>query len=703
MVTDQLSAPLLADPPVEDGHPMDSSRILLSMMDLARQGEQVTREDPESLDSVVARPVLRQLLAALHDRDAATMVHSRRVALLAVGMAQQLGWESRHLRVLEVAALLHDFGKIGVPDNILMKPGKLSSDEADLISVNHNIGVDILQACRLDKEVVQIVTDSQAYYDAPDETRPLGEDMHLGARILAVADAYDSLSNDQVFREGKPHEQVMEVLRGDAGTKFDGNVVDALARWVDDEGLPFLMDESHSSSVGHSGGYSEEQALSGTGALCHIFSHLYVLESLYDGFYLLDSEMRFVVWNRGVGNLLARNTLQMLGQPWSSRLIPFANPSGKRLSDRECQVHQVMSTGRPACRTLKVQQRDGSWIDVELQSLPLKGPRGDVLGVAEIFRDVTRSKRNAPQFRKLKLAASRDPLTDVANRGEMEKQLSHLFNTAEQKAEEPFSVIFLDIDHFKKINDTHGHSVGDRVLIDVARLMQSELYSGELVARYGGEEFVVLCPATDMDSAYRKAERLRTTLSETSVGETVQLKVTASLGVSQVEPEDTMESLLTRADTALYNAKQRGRNRTCSLSGKEVAPDPESSDAQPQRRGNVFYGSFTTCMMPEMAVYKVGGFVSETDAKVKKVQEKQVDLQVGRGGLLGGWGSQQERQPVHLTLEIGDPEDYAANSASKRAQINVTIKPIGRPQNAETFQRRSKHVLELLRCHFAAD
>ena len=317
MVTELLSDPSLAPLPTEvveaASHPMDSSRVLLTMLDLARQGEQVDREDPESLDSVVARPVLRRLLSALHFRDVRTLLHSRRAALLSVGMAQQLGWESRHLRVLEVSALLHDLGKIGVPDNILHKPGKLSSDEAELIAVNNNIGIDVLQACRLDKEVVQIVTDSQAYYEAPDDARPLGSDVHLGARILAVADAYDSLTHAQVFREEKTHQEAMEVLRQDAGTKFDGNVVNALARWVDLDGLPFLMDESQAAAGSHNAAIGDTEAAAEASSLCHIFSHLYVLESLYDGFYLLDSDLKFALWNRGAAELLGRTSSHMLG------------------------------------------------------------------------------------------------------------------------------------------------------------------------------------------------------------------------------------------------------------------------------------------------------------------------------------------------------------------------------------------------------
>lgn len=704
MVTEQLTTPLLSETPSISSHPMDTSRVLLSMLELVRQGELVDREDPHSLDSVVARPVLRRLLSALHYRDAATLAHSRRVALLSVGMAQQLGWEARHLRVLEVAALLHDFGKIAVPDNILRKPASLSTDEAELIAISNNIGTDVLQACHLDIEVVQIVADAQSYYESSDDSRPLGDDLHLGARILAVADAYDSLTHTQVFREGKSHPDAVAVLQQDAGTRFDANIVNALVRWIDDEGLPYLVDDPHPGASVQTGAPGDDEAAQQAVALCQIFSHLYVLESLYDGFYLLDSDLRFALWNRGVAELLGRPASQMLGTQWSSRTIPTSASTGERIADHDCQVRKVMQTGLPACQVVQVQQKGGPWIEVELQTLPLKDAQGTVQGVAEIYRDLTRSKSNAPQYHELKLAASRDALTGVANRGEMEKRLAQLFEDYNPRSDTPFSVIFLDIDHFKPINDTHGHGVGDRVLIAVSRLMQAELYSGELVARYGGEEFVVLCPSTDLESAIRKAERLRTTLAETTIGEQPRITVTASLGVSQVDVSDTPEQLLHRADTALYNAKEGGRNRTCSLSAKDVVAkkSPQQQEEKAQS-GSVFRGSFTTCMMPEMAVYKVSGFVSETDAKVVKVSAERVALQVGRGGLLGGWGAQPHRQPVNILLEFTEPEEAPTKSPTRRVLVRVTITPVGRPPSAEVFQKRGKHVLELLRCHFAAD
>src|SRR5690606_10371383 len=129
---------------------------------------------------------------------------------------------------------------------------------------------------------------------------------------------------------------------------------------------------------------------------------------------------------------------------------------------------------------------------------------------------------------------------------------------------EPFSVIFLDIDYFKSINDTYGHTVGDEVLVDLARLLQHETYSGELVGRYGGEEFVVVCPGTDLMQSIKRAERLRVAISRGHLGNVKGLEVTASFGVTQSEPGDSVESIIRRADKALYKAKDLGRNRTCS-------------------------------------------------------------------------------------------------------------------------------------------
>src|SRR6185503_5670865 len=123
-------------------HSSESSRALLGLLRLSQTAAR-DMKDPEAnttFAGVISKGVLRSLLGTLHHRHSSTLRHSRRVALLAFGLANHLGWEGRQLRVLEVAGLLHDIGKIGVPDTVLEKPGRLSPDEIELITLHNNVG-----------------------------------------------------------------------------------------------------------------------------------------------------------------------------------------------------------------------------------------------------------------------------------------------------------------------------------------------------------------------------------------------------------------------------------------------------------------------------------------------------------------------------------------------------------------------------------
>lgn len=691
---------------VHSSHPMDSSQILLSMLALSRQGEVVRSDDPHGLDGVISRPVLKRLISALSYRDEATLRHSRRVAMLSVGMAKQLGWDGRHLRILEVASLLHDFGKIGVPDHILLKPQKLNPDEAELMSTHRRIGAGILQACRLDKEVIQIVQDCEMDYDSrSDDARRGQSDIHLGARILAVADAYDSLTHDQAFRTGKSHAEAMKSLKADAGSRFDGNVISALARWVEKEGLDYVIGEMAAIDQVSSSAPQSLEASHEAGSLCHIFSYLYVLETLYDGFFVLDSDLRFAVWSSGAERLLGRPCSQMLGQAWTSRQLSYRNMAGKPLSDNECPIHEVLSKSLPACRTLQVHRKRGGWAEVELQAFPLLDHNNSLQGVMEIFREISPRNRKAPPDRERNYAAGQDPLTGLASREELESDLSRSFAASEADPGNPLSVLALEIDHFQGLIDTYGHSLGDRIVMTVAQVLQSELYSGEMIARAGREAFVVASPGTDLSAAARIAERLRTTLREATIGDVEKLRITASFGVAQREPGDTGKDLLQRAHSALENARQGGRNRTCQLSRADLDDDNDPSQPVPpaNQKGFVFQSTFTTCMLADMAVYKVSGFVREAKAQVKEVSESRVVVRIGDCGIFRRWGATEERRSVVVELDIGEPQESSVKAATQRVPITATIKPVGRPPSWEDFENRAKRVMELIRSYFAAD
>lgn len=148
-------------------------------------------------------------------------------------------------------------------------------------------------------------------------------------------------------------------------------------------------------------------------------------------------------------------------------------------------------------------------------------------------------------------------LTGVANRLGVREYLFEGLNNWRNN-QSPFSLILIDIDHFKQFNDTHGHDVGDKVLKGAAEIFRNSVRITDLVARWGGEEFIVICPNTDTHQATTVAENLRARLASAEIFN--GLKVTASFGVASMNTP-SLEHLFKQADEALYSAKEAGRNR----------------------------------------------------------------------------------------------------------------------------------------------
>jgi diguanylate cyclase (GGDEF)-like protein len=688
---------------LESAHPMDSSRLLLGLIALADQAHD--EQSDETLDRLIPRDVARRLLSALHHRDASIVRHSRRVAVISTGIARSLGWDQTQLVRLEMAALLHDLGKIGIPDQILLKPGRFSVEEADTAAVFHRVAVNVLQACGADDTLLQMVGQLHTHFNrATEESLLSGGEVHQGARILAVADAYDALTNDRPHRPAFSHSEGMKHLMEQSGSRFDGNIVTGLTRWFETEGHSQLITDSADSHADTERPSLEEETVREAFFFANMFIYLQLLETTYDAFYVYDHKGRCRVWNQGAERLFNLSAAQQLTTQWSAGQMCLCSEADRRpLTNEEAPLMNVLRSGKPSLTSLKIQRETDVYDDIEIQTLPLLTFEGEVKGVLEIVRDLSSDNSRPHEYRDLKLKMTRDPLTSLANRGHLENQLQEI-NDASQAGDDSHSVIFLDVDHFKKINDEHGHAVGDEVLVGLAKFLQHETYSGEVVGRYGGEEFILICPGTDLDQAYGRAERLRTSLAGTRIG---GLDITASFGVAEFKKNEPHSELLDRADQALYRAKELGRNMTCY--DGDLDPETATVIRQNQNESNSdvigpdeleFVTVLQTCVAANIIVYKLSGFVDELDAKIISADEDGCVMRFGSGVLLGG------ELPVQMELRFGREIETLRGThraASRNIELKVRITPTGWGRNQERFDGRCKGLMRELRSFLLTD
>jgi len=207
-------------------------------------------------------------------------------------------------------------------------------------------------------------------------------------------------------------------------------------------------------------------------------------------------------------------------------------------------------------------------LDVE----EIAGTRKEILILNQDLNNLTRElhKKNAVLRRvnqeleaaneKILELTRTDPLTQLANRRYFDERITEMVSLAKRRSQ-PLSIIMTDLDRFKHVNDTFGHDAGDRVLAGYAQLMKQMVRTEDLVARFGGEEFMILLPHTDSGQAFALAERIRERLSQEDVIGNNHI-VTASFGISQLRQDETIPDFIKRADRALYQAKESGRNRT---------------------------------------------------------------------------------------------------------------------------------------------
>jgi HD-GYP domain-containing protein (c-di-GMP phosphodiesterase class II)/HPt (histidine-containing phosphotransfer) domain-containing protein len=219
----------------------------------ASQKSAITPDEGDSLDTPIPWPAVNSLMAALGHRDMDTVAHDRRVADWCLATARGL-MSAHECYVLEVAAMLHDIGKIGVPDAILLKPGPLNEDEWKVMREHDIMGLDIVSAAFASPELTTTIRNCHCWYggSSHDPSLPKGEDIPLSARILTIADAFDAMTTARTYRRAKSQEEAFAELRRCSGTQFDPDMVERFVEVVSArKGTAPTISERTAGQVGH--------------------------------------------------------------------------------------------------------------------------------------------------------------------------------------------------------------------------------------------------------------------------------------------------------------------------------------------------------------------------------------------------------------------------------------------------------------------
>jgi diguanylate cyclase (GGDEF)-like protein/PAS domain S-box-containing protein len=662
------------------------------------------------------------LFGTLRAKHAPTAHHSLRVALSCSAWGAMLGLSDAERDELEVASLLHDIGKISVPDAILLKPAPLTSDEHLIVERHRQIGASILRSCCCSTNVLQIVQHAGAWFDGSREAQPLtGEDLPLGARLVAIVDAFDAMTSDQVYRRALSRERALAELFDHAGAQFDPRMVQEFCAYVNTDqvklqtivGRRWLKELNAAANEGTLWKPSSAAAPNISTPLASHEQLFYrkLLENMQDAVVFVDNSLKIILWNRAAERLTGIPAASIEHKLWSPALVNLRDEKATLLGHDDCPVIQAIKSGVQTLRRLSVMGRSGQRIDIDAHLVPVHAKNGATRGATMLLHDASNQITLEQRILSLHAQATRDPLTQVANRAEFDRILASCVESHLDRRI-PCSLILCDLDHFKRINDTYGHQAGDDVLITFAAMLRRHCRTGDLVARYGGEEFVLLCADCDNATATRRAEELRAEVAEFPLEVLQGKSASASFGVTEVQAGDTPETMLRRADRALYQAKANGRNSVVQL-GSGIA----GAEAAPKRRGwfswfrsappeMVLERALATSVPFNVVVEKMRGFVADHHARIDSVTENYLVLRIEADQSIFARRAADRSVPFVIEMRFEEVEHApAARGAGKlvRTIIHVTVRPIrGRDRRRRDVLERAQKLAASLKSYLIA-
>ncbi len=285
-----------------------------------------------------------------------------------------------------------------------------------------------------------------------------------------------------------------------------------------------------------------------------------ILENLHDGLYLTDMQRRITFWNKAAERITGYSAEEVVGKPCADNILCHVDAEGKELCQSCCPLAQTLEDANLLEDEVYLHHKRGHRVPVSVRVTALHGPQNEIIGGIELFSDISNREATELRIKELEAISQLDHLTRMANRAYLEKELRIRIEEMHRMLI-PFGVLFIDIDHFKQVNDKYGHAVGDDILRLVADTLTTNARPFDMFGRWGGEEFVGLIRNIELKNLEFLANRMRALVgSAFTMHENRPLHVSVSIGATLMNLDDNLDSLLNRADALLYQSKKNGRN-----------------------------------------------------------------------------------------------------------------------------------------------
>jgi len=548
---------------------------------------------------------IEALAGAIDAKDQTTPNHIGRVQAYATGLARALGMSDSEVEAVWTAALLHDIGKLAIPDHILAKPGPLTPDEFQKIRVHPEVGAEILSGVPFPYPVAAIILSHHERWDG--RGYPAGlkeEEIPLAARVICVVDYFDALTSDRPYHKAISQEAAVAVLTQEAGTALDPrlverfvNILPELAAAIEPVGSAIQKSAPHLQT-------GEGARTLGTriaGPRPSVFENIAEAHREIYGLYQIAQTMGT--------KLTVADTMALISSKLSS-LVPFSACALFLSSEsrEELQCRFATGTDSELIQQLTVRSGQGltGWVARNRRPLVNARPSADLEAMGSNAPTVLQSAlvcplvfsdrligtlgvyhtdaafyhedharlldrvceqtaaviHNAIIFEQTQEDSLTDPLTGLPNTRSLFHHLARELARAERHASE-VSLIVLDLDSFKDINDSFGHRVGDWALREVSRVLRGAIRPYDMCVRYAGDEFIVVLSGCGRVEAGAKRVELQGAVSrivlEIDDGTRVPLRISAGVAVFPHDG-DSYDALVARADREMYQNKESQKN-----------------------------------------------------------------------------------------------------------------------------------------------